>query len=458
MKKVFFILVIITLSFLSSCKKFLDEPPTTSLAYPTSVANCQALLDNSEVMNQGLTPNYPESSADDYFVTQSQFNSATRTSQLVYIWNEVGDNTSLQNDWAYAYKPIYHANVCLESIEKIDKTNNLLAWNNVKGSAFFFRAFYFLQLVWEYGKTYDEVTSSNDLGIALKITSDLYDPTTRSSVRQSYDRILNDAKQSIQFLPDTTSNPLRPSKVAAYGLLARTYLSMRLYDSAGKYADQYLSSKNSLIDYNGDADIVNSFSLDISPFRLFNKETAFYTSMAPLISFPGITSSYVDSLLYSSYVTDDLRKQAYFTGTGPYKAFKGTYTQDIYTKFSGIATDEMFLIRAECFARKGDKGNAMSDLNTLLIKRWKAGTFVPLTAANADHALQIILLERRKQLLTRGLRWPDLKRLNKESAFTTTLTRIVNGQTYTLLPNDNRYALAIPSIIIQQSGIPQNPR
>ena len=71
--------------------------------------------------------------------------------------------------------------------------------------------------------------------------------------------------------------------------------------------------------------------------------------------------------------------------------------------------------------------------------------------------MALILLERRKELLMRGLRWMDLKRLNMEGA-AITLTRTVNGQVYTLPPNDLRYALPIPEDVIAISGMQQNPR
>jgi len=39
-----------------------------------------------------------------------------------------------------------------------------------------------------------------------------------------------------------------------------------------------------------------------------------------------------------------------------------------------------------------------------------------------------------------------------------TVTHVINGVTYTLLPNDKRYALPIPDQEIQLTGIPQNVR
>lgn len=72
--------------------------------------------------------------------------------------------------------------------------------------------------------------------------------------------------------------------------------------------------------------------------------------------------------------------------------------------------------------------------------------------------LQWILTERRKELLFRDLRWMDLKRLNKEPAYETMLIRTFNGVTYTLKPNDPRYALPLPRNVINLTGMSQNPR
>jgi len=52
----------------------------------------------------------------------------------------------------------------------------------------------------------------------------------------------------------------------------------------------------------------------------------------------------------------------------------------------------------------------------------------------------------------------DLRRLNKDVRFAKTLTRAINGQTYTLSPNDPKYVMPIPIQEINTSGIAQNPR
>ncbi|WP_286834445.1 RagB/SusD family nutrient uptake outer membrane protein [Sphingobacterium sp. UBA7038] len=170
------------------------------------------------------------------------------------------------------------------------------------------------------------------------------------------------------------------------------------------------------------------------------------------------TRAKVDSILYGLYHSDDLRKVAFFksNNNGTY-GFKGSY-EGSASLFDGITTAEILLIRSECYARSGKVELALSDLNHLMLNRWNnRKTFIPVETDSQKKALEIILLERRKELLMRGLRWMDIKRLNKEGAGIT-LQRKLNGQTYTLHPGDQRFALPIPEDIIALTGMPQNPR
>jgi hypothetical protein len=163
----------------------------------------------------------------------------------------------------------------------------------------------------------------------------------------------------------------------------------------------------------------------------------------------------IDTSLYASYDDNDLRKSAYFFPNFENYSFKGSYAGSDGVYFTGLATDEIYLIRSECLARNQQKDAALNDLNALLSKRWSAGNFTPITVATAQEALTIILAERRKELVMRGLRWIDIKRLNKEGA-NIILKRIIATQQFSLQPNEERYALPIPDDIIKQTGIQQN--
>jgi starch-binding outer membrane protein, SusD/RagB family len=450
------LIICLSAIMLQSCKKFLDKKSDTSLSVPTTLIDMQALLDDNSTMNARRTAAFSESSTDDYFLLESKYNSLVTIQQNIYKWVP-NQNTTYSADWPSCYNPVYNANLCLEGLGKIPLTGqNEAAWNNVKGSALFYRAYYFLQLVWTHSFAYDENTSETDLGIVLRTVSDPNVPSIRASVKDSYMKVIDDAKESIAYLPDNPFHVMRPSKAAAYSLLARTYLSMRIYDSAWKYANMSLQTKNQLINYNGDADINGNLN-NASPFKAFNKEVIFHTTTNIRTQLHlAAAGALVDSNLYASYANNDLRKKAFFAASGVYFRFKGNYAASSTDLFSGLSTDEMFLIRAEGAARMGNKDAALSDLNTLLAKRYDA-TFIPVTASNANEALNRIIIERRKELLFRGLRFIEIKRLNKEGA-NITPKRVIGNQTYILLPNANYYALPLPEDIITLTGMPQNPQ
>lgn len=461
-----FILIMFFLILYSSCSKKLAIKPDGNTSVPETLEDLQKILDYDNGiegsgfgMNQNSTPTGPEAAADNYFITQSYYNSSMLGGPpryLTYIWQYDPHFIQQDDDWYRSYKAIYVANVCLENLPKMERTaGNEEMWDNVKGSSLFFKAYYFSQLVWEYSKPFDATTASTDKGIALKSSTSIDDPTTRATVQACYDKILADAKEAVDYLPGLGLNSERPSKAAAYGLLARVYLSMRIYDSASKYADLCLQLNSQLINYNGDADIVAPANGGNPPFQRFNKETIFFTSMNTYHTSVTPYNAYVDTTLYASYDVNDIRREIFFTGAGNLQRYKGSYSQSSESSFSGIAVDEMMLTRAECRARLGDKDGALEDLNNLLITRWKNGTFTAFTATTADEALDLVLTERRKELIFRGLRWMDIKRLNKEGR-NIIIKRYINNQDYELLPDDKRYALAIPPSIIQLTGIAQN--
>ena len=119
---------------------------------------------------------------------------------------------------------------------------------------------------------------------------------------------------------------------------------------------------------------------------------------------------------------------------------------------------EFYLTKAECLARNGSVTEAISTLNKLLITRYKTGSYTPVSVTDQQEALSIILLERRKELLFRGIRWTDLRRLNLEASTAVTIYRKLNGTSYKLEPNSPNYTLPVADDVIQLSNIPQNMR
>ena len=446
--KLFAVAIICSVAF-CSCKKYLDAKPNKALQVPSSVADLQALLDDDDFMNGQDGISFDESSADNFYLTDDVYNHFDQPNRDTYIWNNK-NYSNTPNDWFYLYNIINVANVVLDNIDNINVDDgNRAAWSNAKGSALFFRANAFLHGAFIFCKAFDESTAAQDYGMSLRLTSDFNQASSRASLLETYKKILEDLEVAAQLLPDLPVHVVRPSKASAYALLARTFLSMRRYDSCLEYANLALQLKSDLVDF-------NTLSPTASyPFRRYSIEDMFDDVSVQMNYYASSKySALIDTTLYSSYDRNDLRKVIYFKTEANGYSFKGSYARSV--PFIGIATDELYLERAECHARLGDKDAALNELNTLLATRWATGTFVPFTAATAPDALTIILQERRKELLFRSLRWMDIKRLNKEGAGIV-LKRVIDGVTYTLPPNDNRYALALPADIIRMTGMPQNP-
>jgi starch-binding outer membrane protein, SusD/RagB family len=457
MKRNYILLLMAVLSCISlSCEKdFLDKKPDSALLVPESLEDLQALLDNSNsVMN--YAPYLSAFSTDDFYITDNGFTAAQFDVRNSYTWAaEIYQPGSAVTDWNRMYQQVFYANVVLDRLKELTVEQATQAtYNQVKGSALFYRAFAFYNLAQQFAPPYRAATAGQEAGIPLRLTADVNEPSKRASLLETYARIAGDLEEASGLVPDRTGYKTRPGKVAVVAMLARVYQTMEDYATAAAFASSALQLNSTLIDYN----TLNVTSARPLPAALpdGNDEVLFYCIM----SNSGLTSalSGVDAGLYASYDLNDLRRAAFFTDKGNGLVnFKGSYTGTANV-FAGIATDEVYLIRAESFARNGETEKAMQDLNDLLQKRWKTGTFTPLTANDAEDALRLVLAERRKELVYRNLRWTDLRRLNQDTRFAVTLQRVVQGATYTLPPGDKRYVFPIPDNVIATSGIEQNPR
>jgi hypothetical protein len=438
----------------SACKKeWLDAKPDKSLVVPSTVADYQALLDDNQLLNGGQ-PSLTILGDGDFYLTDANFNARAQTEKSVYMWAANSDNfynTPAISDWSRAYARILISNIVLEGLRDLKNANYLRKdYNNAKGSALFFRSFDFYNLSQEFCKLYSNASANIDLGLPLRLSANINLEVKRSSVQQTYDQIIKDLIQALPLLPATPAYTTRPSKAAVFGLLSRVYLSQQDYKQALLYSDSCLQLQSALLNYN---DLNPAASYPISPN---NKEVIFHADM---ISYASFSSSrlIVDPKLYQSYATNDLRSIIYFVTVAGNKSFKGSYNQ--FNFFNGLATDEMYLIRSECYARSGNTSAAMNDLNTLLKTRWKNSVNYPtMVAMDAEDALKKILAERRKELCFRNLRWTDLRRLNTDSRFQTTITRTVAGVTYTLEPNSLRYVLPLDNNQVILGALQQNPR
>jgi hypothetical protein len=451
MKIYLYISLILFSIFSCNKKEFLDERPRSDVFVPTTLEDFQALLDNDAALN--LTPVLGELSADNFYLTSTSWQSLSTKEKNSYIWaSDIYNGEGNVSDWNTPYQQVLYANVVLDELKKVTITqDNWQQWNNIKGSALFTRAYAFYNLAQVFALPYNATTANEVLGIPLKRTPNVDESIKRSTLEQTYTQIIIDLLEAKTLLADSiTSYRTRPNKPAAFAQLARVYLSMRQYDKAGAYADSSLQLYKALIDY-------NTRDASSRPFDRTNAETMYQSKFVETNVLKGVSGyGAVDSTLYNSYAINDLRRTLFF-GVNPGRInFKGSYT-GLIQAFTGLATDETYLIRAECRARAGNVNGAMQDLNTLLIQRWKTGTFVPFTASTQEQALNTILIERRKEMPCRGIRWTDIRRLNLENA-NIKPKRSLNSQDFELPVNSPLYALPIPPDAVVMGQYEQNER
>jgi starch-binding outer membrane protein, SusD/RagB family len=452
MKKMVVLLIQVWIILLiGGCRKFLDEKPGSKMATPETARDQQALLDQYNNLNMN-SPASLEISSDNYYLTKEDWDRLSDDLKRMYLWEKDHLFEAPPNDWNYLYRTIYIANTVIEYGEKPGaKEEN----DNILGQAYFWRGFSFQKAAFIWCLAYDEASAGTDPGIPLRLHADFNEVSVRGSVADTYGQIISDFKKSIQLLPEKSIHAMRPSLAAAYGMLAKTYLVMRNYDSVYKYASLGLELRNDPQDYN-DPRILPAASFPFSNLKYSNADIVFESAGPPTTAL-AVTRGRIDSVLYSSYDANDLRRTIFFRRiVNNEYGFKGSY-EGGNSLFAGMTVGELYLMRAEAACRLGNIQSALADLNYLLLRRWKTGTFEPITITDPALLLNTILFERRKELLMRGHRWMDIKRLNKEGA-NINLVRKLDGQIYMLPAGDLRFALPIPEDVIELSGMLQNPR
>lgn len=450
MKNLFLILMGCCILCMHSCSDFLDAKPDHALALPDNVRDLQALLD----YENRITLQYPAAgdvAADYYFLEDADLQSRNIDVRNTYLWASEAQNTQ---DWNYAYTRTFYCNVVLDGIDDAELGSMTESdRRKVKGRALFFRGWTYLQLAQLFCPHYTVNAEDSEYGLPLKLKSDVNEPIFRSSVSETYEQIFSDLLNAAELLPENSAVETRPSKAAAFGALARANLIVGDYAEALSFVEKCLQIRNTLLDFN-DIDIAAP-----RPFPVLNEEVVFHSIILGTSGVHAQSRAFVDSTLVQKYKENDLRKDVFFReDNNGYYRFKGSYDGENIALFVGLATDELYLIKAECLARFGRFEEAGDVLDQLLVKRWAHGHFSFGSQPRNEDLLEVILEEREKELVFRGgIRWSDLRRLNAEG-YMRTIKRRVGNEEFELSPNDKRYTFLLPLEAIEMSGLKQNPR
>ncbi|MDR6809669.1 tetratricopeptide (TPR) repeat protein [Dyadobacter sp. BE34] len=450
-----------TLAIFSTCcqkqNEWLDVKRSLSDVAPSTLADMQAILDNSNFFNASYSM-LALLGTDNLYLSDKNLSAISQIERNVYLWAKDLFQTAPSTDFSSGYVKISAINIVLEGLDKMKLSGAEQSMaSQIEGQARFQRAFAYYSLAQLFCKPFHAQTASTDLGLQLRTSSDPNIVVKRSTVAQTYDFILSDLNRALEILPESPTHLTRPGKRACRGLMAKVYLAMGDYENAKRFADQALGSKFDLLDFNSEIikkDDPFLFPAYSNPHQ--NPELVFYAASQSWASmWPVYGVANVDSTLYDSYSAGDLRKTMFFRQDSEGRPiFTGSYTGTYYN-FGGIAINEILLILAESLARTGDADGGLALVNKLLFSRFKTGAFKPYIHHGEQSSLRIIVDERRKELaFTAQLRWEDLRRLPPQKP----LTRLYQGVRYELGAGDPRWVFPFPDQEVNLSSIEQNIR
>nr|WP_315395937.1 RagB/SusD family nutrient uptake outer membrane protein [uncultured Sphingobacterium sp.] len=458
-KGMLYSVLLFTLSSFTSCKdSFLDVKPSTDIVSPKTLDDYQQMLDFFRINYSSALPLL---ASDEYVIAnENDWLSLSLIERNSYIWaSDLFEGQNNVEDWNYPYESVFYANSVITGMKDLKRTEeNKNKYDYILGQAYFIRAFAFFDLAKNFAAPYDVENASTTPGIPLKLSPNVDEIAERATVEETYLQIFADLQMATNLLSsEITANRNRANRPAAYALGARISLSMRQYPLAEKYADSCLDLYDKLIDY-------NTISVTAAtPFLRDNVENLINANIGKnyqSILYTSPKNITVSSLLLGLYASGDLRKEIYFTYSpvnGLTKMKKG-YSGATLLPYSGLSTDEVYLIKSECAARRNDLVIASQYLNRLLVNRFRTGSYVNRMFFSYEEAIDVILNERRKELVWRsGFRWDDIRRLNLEGK-EIQLERSFGDKKYKLLPGSKKFVFPIPSNELNNSKIIQNIR
>lgn len=445
----------------AACEDYTDLTPKGSLVIETA----DQFLETVSLPNRGYPINNFQYLSDDQWMKEADVIGKTPNINTInFTFDETTDRVSLLNtssfyNQAYTYINRWNTIISLVDDSKGEASTKQLA----KAEAKIFRAYDHFLLVNTYAKGYDPQTAATDGGICIMDKFDLEAQPSKSTVAQVYAFIQKDIDEALPYLQEKPMDVYHPSLAFAYAFKAKVHLFKREIASAKAATEKSLSYNNKIFDmvaYNtqGGPNVVAVPAAN-------NIEVLSYMYMTGYTEMNFAYQYIISPELRTLFGTNDARFNLFFNTTSTTNLDQGSntaYWATVYTKFFyptvGMKTTEVYLMLAECYAREDKFTEAVDVLNTLRAKRILSGTVNLAVPTTRKETMDLVINERRKELLLGFNRFFDLKRLNTETEYAKTVTRVfpivnktVPQKTYTLQPNSRLYIIPFPLSVLQKN-------
>ncbi|MDO5615819.1 MAG: RagB/SusD family nutrient uptake outer membrane protein [Cruoricaptor ignavus] len=427
---------IIALSLLSvlsvttvSCDRFLDITPTGK-AIPKTLEDYRAVLTRA----YSLYPAHRAviQSRTDEVVMNTESSTAVSYKDI-FLWNDSSsDPATMETPYGQFYSTIFYANhTIVEGAKDMPEGNEK---NQILGEAYALRALCNFELVNLFAPEYSSANASQP-AIPIVTEVDLEKTYPRATVQEVYNQILADVEQAENLINisnfDTGIN-YRFGTVALAAFKARIYQYMGDWDNALLYANNILTVKSELEDFNQFNVLPSSFKSVEAIMNLDNNLNS-NTNLAYRAS---------TSLINLYDQTNDLRFERYFRVSGSlYQSTKFASSNEFKTTFR---VGEIYLLKAEAEYYLNQISASKSTLLQLASKRYNAVGLADfeskISALSGTDYLTELYNERMRETSFEGLRWYDLRRTTKPE-----ITHVYDTETATLQQNDSRYTLRFPA-------------
>jgi tetratricopeptide (TPR) repeat protein len=453
--------LILLLPLLLSCKKYIDITPKGYAVVKTA----QQFYEMVSLPNRGYPINNFQYLVDDQWMKESDVIGKTKNINIVnFTFDETENRVSLLSSSSFynqAYSYINRWNMIISLVDEStgDDATKLIAKSEAKVQ----RAFDYFLLINTYAKAYDPATAATDGGICIMDKFNLEAKPVKSTVKDAYDFIQRDLEEAIPHLKLSPLDENHPSLAFAWALKAKVHLFKREFAAAREAALKSLSYKNDIFDLvaytaQGGPNVIPVVAPN-------NPEVLSYAYMTGYTEMNFAYTCVISPELRTLFGTNDARFNLFFTTVSASFLDAGSNTAYFsmgYKKFFyptvGMKTTEVYLMLAELYARENNLTEAIATLNKIRSKRITSGTVNLPVPATMKETMDLVIAERRRELLFGFNRFFDLKRLNLEPEYAKTIVRvfpIVNTtepkKTYTLKPNSRLYIIPFAQDVLKQN-------
>lgn len=447
-KSILYIIPVIALVTLASCKKFLDVQPKNNVSDESTIVDKAS----AETAVRGI---YSAFSLSGYYGNDYQsigYLSGDNTAffgTVVYQshfaqHNVRADNGTLQSAWGAIYKGIDRANHVIAKVPGVvDPKLTPALKNQLLGEAYFMRALAYFDLVRVWGGV--------QLFTTPTLTKDDKKGVPRSDTTATYALILSDLIQAEALIPSTlATNRVRATQKTVWALRARYHLYRGEWADAEFYSSKLIGDVNYALvaPYNSwfANNVVNTRESILELAYSTTALSAHRGNWQPTQN--GGTRSWGPNAAFIALVNNpaiggNRNTIIATTTTAPIVTYGNLYYRNPATDPAYILRiAEQYLIRAEARAQIGtDLTGAAADLNAV---RTRAGLAATAAATKAD-LLLAIEDERRLEFAFEPHRWFDLVRTGRADDIFPGIT-------------PNKYILPIPVTELQTDpALQQNP-